>query len=357
MIAGGGTGGHVLAGVAIADEWRRLHGAHAEVLFIGSSSGIENRLVPQAGYDLRTLWVGSLNRVSLGKKLKTFFQLPWAFFYSFILLVLFRPQAVVGVGGYSSGPVVLLSGILSKVLGIRVAILEQNSVPGMTNRILGRFCRFVFSAFRLEASFFPKAQIELTGNPVRSNLLQELPPSSRDPFVIFVFGGSQGALGLNTLVLQSLPYLREEESLQILHQTGEKDFERVRDAYLSAGLNARVVKFVDDMASAYREASLLICRAGSGTLSEISAVKRASILVPLPSASDDHQRINAEQFAETGGAWVAHQDQTTGQDLAQKILELVRHPKQIDGMEESAGRFFKPNAAKRIVERLSEKDT
>ncbi len=195
IIAGGGTGGHVLAGIAIADEWIATTGGDREdVLFVGASGGIEEKLVPRAGYRLELLSVGALNRVSVARKIKTLFQLPVSLFKSAWIVVSFRPKAVLGVGGYASGPLVLMARLKGFWWGVRTAILEQNTVPGLTNRILGRVTHRVFCAFPGTEKGFPKGKPIVTGNPVRSSM-KTFPSASRDPFTIFVFGGSQGAAG------------------------------------------------------------------------------------------------------------------------------------------------------------------
>jgi UDP-N-acetylglucosamine--N-acetylmuramyl-(pentapeptide) pyrophosphoryl-undecaprenol N-acetylglucosamine transferase len=358
LVAGGGTGGHVLAGVAIADTWKEKFGTPA--LFVGASGGIEEKLVPRAGYPLQLLKLGSLNRVSLKKRIRTMVLLPLALARAFKILLRERPDAVLGVGGYASGPIVLAARVLDTfgLLHARTAILEQNSVPGMTNRLLGRFVDTVFCAFPGTENKFPghlaAGAIHLTGNPVRS-AMQLFPSASRTPFTIFIFGGSQGAAGINTLVIDALPLLKDlQPKLRFIHQTGESDFERVRLAYEKAGIPARVEKFIHDMAVCYRAASLLICRAGSSTLSEVAAVGRAAILVPFPFASDNHQEMNARTFSEEEAAFLMLQGQSTGNDLAAKIRECIENPEMIDEMERLAADFHQPSAANDIVEKLVE---
>lgn len=343
IVAGGGTGGHVLAGVAIADAWKERFGADSQVVFVGAHGGIEERLVPRAGYPLELLSLGALKRVGLVKTLKTLVQLPISLIRSSLILARVRPVGVIGVGGYASGPVVLMARFLGPFIGSpRTAILEQNAVPGLTNRILGRFVHHVLSAF-------PGGDVIVTGNPVRSTI-RPMPSAPRDPYTIFIFGGSQGAVGINTLVLDSLAELGDLKGrLRFIHQTGEKDWQRVVDGYEKAGFTARVEKFIYDMPSAYAEASLLICRAGSSTLAEVAAVGRASVLIPFPYASDNHQEKNARIFVDAGAARLLVQFQSKGSDLARIIREMVEKPSQLEAMEKSAGTFYKPDAAKDVV--------
>ena len=348
LIAGGGTGGHVLAGVAVADAWREMTGS--SVLFVGASGGIEEKLVPKAGYPLETLKLGSLNRVSLKRKIRTFFQLPLSLLKSLQILWRVKPKVVLGVGGYSSGPMVLMA----RLLGAKTAILEQNVMPGLTNRWLGRWVDLVFCAFPGAESYFKHAKPVVTGNPVRS-AMKPLPSAKRDPFTIFIFGGSQGSIPINSLVIEALPELADlKGKLKWIHQTGEKDFERVCAAHEAQATGARVEKFVYEMAEAYAQSSLLICRSGSSTLSEIAAVGRAAVLIPFPFASDNHQEKNARIFVEVGAAEILIQAATSGKDLANLIRKLLQAPTQISEMEKTVQSFYKPDAARSVVESLME---
>lgn len=346
LIAGGGTGGHVLAGVAVAEAWTERQGRKEGILFVGAEGGIEEKLVPRAGFPLRLLKLGSLNGVSLLRKVRTMFLIPWSLVRSASIVLQSRPEAVLGVGGYASGPLVLMA----KLLGRRTAILEQNSVPGMTNRILGRLVDCVFCAFPGTEKQFPGKRVVLTGNPIRS-AIRPLPPAPRDPFTVFIFGGSQGAQGINSLVLQSLPHLAALKGrLRWIHQTGERDHERVVKGYRDAGIEARVEKFIHDMPTAYSQASLLICRAGSSTLAEIAAVGRAAVLVPFPFASDNHQEKNARVFADGGAAWLLRQADAKGEDLAKLIRDSLADSSRLDKMEKAAASYYRPHAARDIVE-------
>jgi UDP-N-acetylglucosamine--N-acetylmuramyl-(pentapeptide) pyrophosphoryl-undecaprenol N-acetylglucosamine transferase len=354
LVAGGGTGGHILAGVAIADEWKRKlreSDTHEpEVLFVGAEQGLEARLVPKHGYALKLLKIGPLNRVSLKTRLQTAIQLPLSFIRAFFILLTYRPHAVIGVGGYASGPVVLLARLLSPVLGSRTAIIEQNSVAGFTNRVLGTWVHRVFCAFEAGGRNFPASKILVTGNPIRSSL-KLLPPAPAEPFTLFVFGGSQGAVGINTMMLESLPHLKSE-NLRIIHQTGVKDYERVRAGYERAGVEARVEKFIDDMGACYAQANLVVCRAGSSSMSEIASVGRAAVFIPLPTAADNHQEVNARIFEQARSALVVAQASLTGAQFAEFLLDLKRHPERIRSMEERVRAFYRSDSAARIVEDL-----
>jgi UDP-N-acetylglucosamine--N-acetylmuramyl-(pentapeptide) pyrophosphoryl-undecaprenol N-acetylglucosamine transferase len=355
MVAGGGTGGHVFAGVAVADAWRARFGPGTPVVFVGAQGRIEEKLVPRAGYPLLLLKLGSLKSVSLGRRLKTFYQLPIALARSAAYILKHQPQAVLGVGGFASGPLVLMARGL-RFLGLtraRTAILEQNSVPGFTNRLLGRFVDQVFCSFPGTEKQFLGKQVVITGNPVRGTM-SRLKPAARDPFTIFIFGGSQGARGINVMVLDSLPHLGALKSrLRFIHQTGEADFERVLEGHRQAGTNARVEKFIYEMPAAYAESSLLICRAGSSTLAELASVGRAAVLVPLPTASDNHQEKNARVFSDVGAALLLEQGAGGGERLAKLIQQCVADRSQIDRIEQAVTAFCRPDAARDIVETLA----
>ena len=351
IVAGGGTGGHVLAGVAIADAWKQTTPG-SKITFVGARGGIEERLVPRAGYPLRLLSLGALKGVSVAKRIKTVIKLPLSLFNSALILFRERPSAVVGVGGYASGPLVLMARLVGWMWGVRVAILEQNAVPGFTNRVLGRFAHFVLSAFPGVENRFPRGKVRVSGNPVRE-AMKPMPSAPRDPFTIFIFGGSQGALGINSLVLDAIPFLEDlKPRLRFIHQTGEKDLDRVVEGHRKLGTQARVEKFIYDMPECYGASSLLVCRAGSSTLAEIAAVGRASVLVPFPYAADDHQQKNAELFVNAGAARLLVQFKSKGEDLARVIRELVADSSKVESMERSVRAFYRPQAALDVVKAL-----
>lgn len=358
IVAGGGTGGHVLAGVAIADAWRQSRPDGDGVLFVGARGGLEEKLVPRSGYPLELLRLGALNRAGIARKLKTLSLIPVSLLKSALIILRTRPGAVVGVGGYASGPLVLTARILRslRLSRARTAILEQNSVPGMTNRILGRYVDYVFCAFPGTESRFPARAranaVILTGNPVRS-AMRLMPPATREPFTILITGGSQGAQGINSLVLDALPHLADLlRRIHFIHQTGERDHERVREGHARAGSHARVEKFIHDMPGAYRDACLVICRSGSSTLSELAAVGRASILVPFPYASDNHQETNARVFADAGAAHLLIQGKARGEELADLIRQAINDPAGTERMGQAVTAFHRPLAACDIVDKL-----
>jgi UDP-N-acetylglucosamine--N-acetylmuramyl-(pentapeptide) pyrophosphoryl-undecaprenol N-acetylglucosamine transferase len=353
IVAGGGTGGHVLAGVAVADAWKKKN-PMAHVLFVGAKGGLEEKLVPRAGYPLELLSLGALKGVGGLKRLKTLIKIPLAMWASARILIRERPSAVLGVGGYASGPLVMMARLLRPWVRARVAILEQNAVPGFTNRVLSHFSDQVFVAFEGIEKQFPGRRALLTGNPTRAEIQHSTVPDS-EPRTIFVFGGSQGAMGINSLVIEALPQIREHFGWRVewVHQTGARDFERVRDAYQAAGLQARVEPFIYDMNAVYARASLLICRAGSSTLSEIAAVGRPSILIPFPQAADNHQEKNAMLFVNAGAARLLKQGTSNKDDLVRVVSELMQAPRLLSEMGSASLRLARPGAAERIVDQLS----
>lgn len=356
LIAGGGTGGHVLAGVAIADQWLKTN-PQGDVLFVGSSQGLESKLVPKAGYKLHVLPVGALNQVSFITRIKTLFILPLTFLSSFIILLKFRPDAVIGVGGYASGPVVLIAGLFNRLtFGFFpkvTSILEQNLVPGFTNRKLAPWVSVVFCAFKEAQENFPGIKCIESGNPIRSSL-KRLPMPTHAPFTLFVFGGSQGAMGVNTMIIDALPFLKGT-GIHIIHQTGPRDFERVQAAYNREQFSAKIEKFIDDMAACYLSASLIICRAGASSMAELASVGRAALFIPLPTASDNHQEKNATVYSGAGAAQIIKQGSMTGKELAEKIIFYKNDPNKIETMINAVVHFHKPDAALSIVQYLVQK--
>ena len=354
VIAGGGTGGHLFPGIALAEEVTTRHPDN-RVLFVGTRRGLESRVVPSAGFPLETVEVSGLKGMGFWKRLKAVLQLPLAFLSSWSILRRFRPDVVVGVGGYSSGPVV----VAAWLQGVVTAIQEQNALPGATNRILGKLVRAVFIAFEEARAAFPAGKTYLVGNPVRrklmDNYLRSRPTVSDEHFRLLVLGGSQGARGLNTRVLEALPHLDPlRDRLVIRHQTGSADLDRVRSAYQAAGVNAEVVEFIEDVSAAYAQASLVLCRAGATTLAELTICKKASLLVPFPAATDDHQAVNAQALVKAGAARMFREAELTGGVLASQLILLADDPEALRRMERAAGELGRPEAARELVDVCAE---
>jgi len=351
LIAGGGTGGHLYPGIAVAEEVVRRGG---QVLFVGTSRGLEARAVPAAGYPLELLEVSGLKRVGSIAALRSLFRLPKAFLRSLSILRRFRPDVVLGVGGYASGPLVLAAALWR----YPTAIQEQNSVPGITNRILSRLVRIVVVAFDEARRFFPAAKCETIGNPVRGKLVATLIAGSADPNAsprILVVGGSQGARAVNDLVLAAVEILAKNGSLPALvHQSGPSDLDRCSERYRALGVADRidVRPFIDDMATEYHRASLVVARAGALTLAELAIAGRPVILIPLPTAADDHQSKNAARFAAANAAIVLDQRTCTGAQLAQLLGDLLADSARRQVMAEAMRSLARPKAAGEIVDRL-----
>jgi UDP-N-acetylglucosamine--N-acetylmuramyl-(pentapeptide) pyrophosphoryl-undecaprenol N-acetylglucosamine transferase len=349
LIAGGGTGGHLFPGIALAEEVLVRGG---EVLFVGTARGIESRVLPELGLPLRTIRVGGLAGVSWRQRLRFLVEGPLAAAQAVRILRRFRPHVVAGVGGYSSGPVVLTA-----ALGrIPTVILEQNSVPGVTNRLLGRVVRRVFGAFEESRQHFPRRKVQLPGNPVRRAIVDSLQGVDRRPAAtrevrVFVFGGSQGARFINECLMQAAPMLADA-SVALLHQTGEADHERVSRAYADAGLDAEVHPFISDMAARYAWSDLIVCRAGATTLAELAIVGRPAVLIPFPFATHNHQERNAREFEEAGAALCRTQDGLDGPGLAALIQQLADDEPRRAKMADAMGRQARPRAAADIVDQL-----
>ena len=353
LVAGGGTGGHLYPGIALAEEvTSRPNGA---VLFVGTPRGLETKLVPAAGFDLELLDVSGLNRVGLGKVIKGLGRLPRAFFASRAILKRFRPDLVIGVGGYASGPLVLAAALL----GYPTAIQEQNSQPGLTNRVLGVFARRVFVAFEDAKKFFSASKTRLFGNPVRRKFVTAVRGVDRSVADVargvLILGGSQGAKAVNDLMVDAAAVLAKENRLPpLVHQTGPADEARVREKYAAAGLADRVQlrPFIDDMPTALAAAALVVGRAGALTLAELAMMARPAILIPLPTAAADHQTRNATEFARAGAAVVVEQRTATGELLAQRIAELMAEPARRTEMSRHMATLGRPDATREIVDEL-----
>lgn len=357
LIAGGGTGGHLYPGIAIAEEVTRR--SDGQVLFVGTTRGLETKLVPAAGFPLELLEVSGLNRVGAANLLRGLLRLPKAFFASRRLLRRFRPHMVIGVGGYASGPLVLAAALL----GYPTAIQEQNSHPGFTNRVLGRFVRRVFVAFADSRRFFSHRKTVLVGNPVRRRFIDAAASAVTAPTAagaaelasVLILGGSQGARAVNDLVLGAAAMLKADGRLPALvHQTGAADEARVRGRYAELGLTdaVQVRAFIDDMPAVLAAATLVVGRAGALTLAELAMVGRPAILIPLPTAADDHQTRNAAEFATAGAAIVAPQKHTDAASLARMISDLCADPQRRAAMSRAMSGLGRPTAAHDIVDEL-----
>ncbi|MDR0967179.1 MAG: undecaprenyldiphospho-muramoylpentapeptide beta-N-acetylglucosaminyltransferase [Myxococcales bacterium] len=354
LIAGGGTGGHLFPGIALAEELLTRQPGMNDVLFVGTTRGIEARCVPEAGMKIEFIDVRALKGRGLFERLGALFMIPRALFQSLRILRRYQPDVVVGVGGYASGPVVLAA----RLLGLPTAIQEQNALPGMTNRWLGRLAQDVFTAFPEAAPFFPESKVRLIGNPIRRAFLDNYlaTPSRHEKTGLLIFGGSQGAHVLNTTALAALRALPDEQraALAIVHQTGAHDLEEVRAGYAEAGIEAEVVEFIHDMSKAYERADLVVCRAGATSLAELTVAKKASILVPFAAAADNHQEVNAGSLVKAGAAVMVRESELTPERLAQEITALL-DPARRATMEKAASHLGHPEAAHDLIDVLVER--
>jgi UDP-N-acetylglucosamine--N-acetylmuramyl-(pentapeptide) pyrophosphoryl-undecaprenol N-acetylglucosamine transferase len=342
ILAGGGTGGHVIPALAIANELKKTYAA--DVLFIGTARGMENRLVPTSGYPLKLVRVGALKNVSLLTRAKTAFDLPRAVWDASRMLNEFAPDVVIGVGGYASGPA-MLAAVMKH---IPTLAFEPNVVPGFANRVVARFVTGAAVHFEETAKYFRHA--EVTGVPVR-NAFFEIPPKLGGTPTLLVFGGSQGAHAINQAMIRCLPELqRQAAAIHIIHQTGERDYNEALAAYKSLGDAAEVFKFIEDMPAAFARADLVVCRSGASTVAEITAAGKPAVFVPFPRAADDHQRVNAETLARQGAAVVVEESRLEGVWLAETIAALLGDSHRLALMSDAARRLSHPNAARDISE-------
>jgi UDP-N-acetylglucosamine--N-acetylmuramyl-(pentapeptide) pyrophosphoryl-undecaprenol N-acetylglucosamine transferase len=351
VIAGGGTGGHLYPGIAVARELLARR-ADAQISFAGTSKGIEARVVPREGFPLDVIRSGGLKGKSIADRARGAALLPASLVDAWRVVSARRPDLVIGVGGYSSGPIVLTAALR----GIPTMLLEQNAVPGLTNRLLARVVDAAAVTFVATQPFFGSKAF-VSGNPVRPEFLggpqQESALDDQSTVTrVLVFGGSQGAHAINVAMVEAAAELAAGGAhLRLTHQTGERDVEMVRAAYRAAGLQADVEPFLYDMGRQLGSADLIVCRAGATTLAELTAAGKAAILIPLPTATDDHQRKNAEALAEAGAADVLLQRDLTGAALAARIVALARDAALRRRIAAAAKSLAKPGAAKAIVDR------
>ena len=342
IVAGGGTGGHVIPALAIAQELRSRH--DAQVLFVGTQRGIETRLVPAAGFELHLIEVGALNRVDLATRIKTVLDLPRAVFASATLVREFRPDVMIGVGGYASGPAMVAAAMMS----VPTVAFEPNVVPGVANRIIAPMVSAAAVHFEATCRYFRNCHV--TGVPVRREFF-DIPSRPKDARpTLLVFGGSQGAHAINQAVLEALPKLLEAiPAIHIIHQTGDKDYAEAQAVYLRTAVSAEVSAFIDDMPGAFARADLLLCRSGASTVAEVTAAGKPATFIPLPTATDDHQTQNAAALAEGGAARLLPQSQLTTEHLAKEVASLLQDRQQLGKMSEAARRFSHPEAAAEIA--------
>ncbi len=362
IIAGGGTGGHLFPGIAIAEEFKGRDTVN-EVLFVGTEKGIEARVLPKLGWSLRFISAEGIKGKGVFARIRAVLKLVPGFFESIKILKAFKPEIVIGVGGYASAPLLLAA----RFSGTRTAIHEQNALPGVTNRMLGKVVDRVFVTFPDSASFFPDGKVVVSGNPLRKEIVEGLQrsgvsgqypqghkgPEGKKP-TILIFGGSAGAHRINMATLEMIGQINDPGRWKIIHQTGEKDYKEVKEGYVEADWQADVRPFIYDMASVYSDADLIICRAGATTVAELTAAGKPAILIPYPFAADDHQRVNAESLVKAGGAVMLLESVLTGERLATEVERLLGDREMLRKMGDSARKLARLDAAKVVVDGIYE---
>jgi UDP-N-acetylglucosamine--N-acetylmuramyl-(pentapeptide) pyrophosphoryl-undecaprenol N-acetylglucosamine transferase len=358
IIAGGGTGGHLFPGIAVAEDFLSRDPAN-EVLFVGTERGIESRAVPAAGYTLELISAAGIRGKGSLSQMKGAALMAYGYAQSRKILKRFRPDMVLGVGGYASLPMVLAA----RGLQIPRYVHEQNAIPGLSNRLLARFADRVFITLEESGGYFPAEKTMVTGNPLRRqilNMIENVSPSSAkddlrhaESFHLFIFGGSQGAHAINAAMVAALPLLNKcRYKVTITHQTGEKEHAEVAAAYRAEGVEAVVTTFISDMAAEYAKADLIICRAGATTIAEVTACGKACLFIPFPHAVDDHQRRNAEALLKKDACFMMLERELNGSSLAQTILALSEDPNLVRRTGELAFSLARLDAAKIIVDEM-----
>ena len=346
-MAGGGTGGHVIPALAVAEELRRR--GH-EAFFIGTRRGYEGRLVPQAGFAIEWIAAGGFNRVSWKQRLLSLWQFPASLLRVMAMFVRRRPGAVFSMGGYVAAPVT----VTAALLGVPIVLMEPNAVPGLANRRIGRFVRRALINFPETADYFPVGLSEATGVPVREEFFR-IEPAMNDRFTLLVTGGSQGSRTLNTAMRRSWPlFASMRDRLRIIHQTGPAAHAELARDFASAGLDGEVTAFITDMPRAFAQADLVVSRSGASTVSELAAAGRPAILVPFPYAAYNHQLRNAEAFARAGAGIVIEDAQFTAERFFREVSALISDPVRLRTMAEAAREFARPGAAVRAAEIVEE---
>ena len=358
IIAGGGTGGHLFPGIAVAEEVLAAN-KNSHVRFIGTGNRFETSVLSEKGFEQKCIRVQSLKGKSRVRQIKALASIPWSIFGAAWILRKLRPDVVLGVGGYSAGPVVVASWILR----IPRALHEQNVIPGITNRMLSCFADRIYVSFEDTRIKAPAEKIRMTGNPVRKEILScsesaltasKGPVTPENPFTIFIVGGSQGAHRINTAVMAALMHIESKDRIAFIHQTGAADEDIVRKAYTEHNITGTAKPFFHHMEKHYRKADLVICRAGASTIAELTVLGKGVIFVPYPFAADDHQAVNARQLVSAGAAELILEKDLSGKLLAKKIEHYVSSPEKLATMAVNMRKQARPEAAKDIAEDLYE---
>ncbi len=351
IVAGGGTGGHLFPGIAVAQAFMARHHRN-RVLFINAGRPFEREVLDRLGWRRETIPIEGIKGRGFLRQARAMFKVPLAVWRAGSLIKAYEPDVVFGVGGYSAGPVVLAAWMQ----GVRTAVHEQNQLPGLTNRLLRRIVDRIYLTFEDATGRFDAGKTLVTGNPVRDEILalggQPKPTEDAAVFNVFILGGSQGAQAINQAMVAALPMLKDCTGLRVVHQTGPADETWVGQAYAKAGIAGVVQAFFEDVAGQYQRADLIVCRAGATTVAEITAVGRAALFVPFPFAADDHQTSNARALVEAGAAEMIAQQELSGEALAEKIKRFAQNRSQLTSMAIRARSLGRPEAALTIVHDL-----
>lgn len=346
MIAGGGTGGHLFAGIAIAQEFLKRRSEN-KIVFIGSKEGIESRVLANFEFGLKTVNVKGFKGKGVFEKIISVFSVPVALMQAAYHLKRFDADIVVGVGGYISFPAV----VAGFAMRVPTVIHEQNSMPGLSNRMLGRFSKKIFVSYEESRKFFQKGKTVFSGMPVRDPIQKEAARKKDERFCVFILGGSQGAREINRAVAEALPYLSPmREKMRFIHQTGKTDFDLLKKNYNKFGFSARVYPFIEDIFGSYKEADLVISRAGAATLAELALYAKAAIIIPYPFAAGNHQKKNALAFVDRGAALMMLSQDLNGKSLSSEIMRLEKDRRILQQMENQARILARPKAAATIVD-------
>jgi len=347
VVAGGGTGGHLFPGIAVAEAFR-VQNPQTAILFVGAGRPFEKEALARAGYPQRTIAVEGIKGRGLWAKARAAVKIPGAVFQAAGILSATQAELVVGVGGYAAGPVALAAWMK----GIPLVLCEQNTIPGITNRILFPLARRVYLSFENTRGRIDPSKKRISGNPVRRPILEGVDAKNRqeERFTVLVIGGSQGAHAINLAFVEALPHLSLRQKIRIVHQTGAADQNMVAEAYVRAGIDAEVKAFFHDMASRYGQADLVVCRAGATTVAELTALGKAALFVPYPFAADNHQEFNARALVDLGAARMVLERDLNGRDLAAQLDALAADPDRLAEMAARSKTLGRPEAAQFIVE-------
>ncbi len=348
VIAGGGTGGHLFPGIAIAESFIERT-AENRILFVNTGKPFEKAILAETGFNLECITAEGIKGRNFSAQLRSILRLPKSIFQSIRILKTFKPDLVVGMGSYSAGPVIIGAWLMN----IQVVLHEQNLLPGMTNRIFSNFAKKIYVSFE-NTKRLRKDKIRYTGNPVRAKIRSGFDfvkrTEKQGEFTVLIIGGSQGAHSINMAVIDALKYFSNVDNYHFIHQTGSNDEEMIRDAYIRSKVSAKVQSFFHDMDRLYQQADLVICRAGATTVAELAVAGKAAVFVPFPFASDNHQVKNAEALVSSGAGEMILESDLNGSRLEKKISYYAANTEVLQEMAAKAKQMGRPEAAEMIVD-------